>query len=288
MTGAEGEEQASKPRTAYIRTFHNPKAHADNINWLSQTFVHQALNSPRHRFILGAATPVDETALTALLHASRPLSEWDPDHAAAHIQYGSSRPLLQRSDLEVWISASRARSGDGTRLKTRMAEAGVEVRVAGEDDEQCDAEMLDAADYVIDDMALGYAGGQRRYDWFRAVREGRSEVLEGKFDYSQVRLRARYGQHSWTQGSGNRRARGTTWYACTECGGRCKARGTCKVTGKEIPPRSGRWVETGLPEDGDEKWRGLTAEEVIHRFVVDRIRGESEDVWHSVDTFAGE
>lgn len=282
------EDKSSKPRTAYIRTTLNPDSHPSNIHWLITSHVFQPPSSTRHRFLLAAVNSADTAALDALLHASWPPSARDSASTGTYLAAGPERPFLERADLEVWLPTTGARSGAGARLKAQLADAGVCVRVVGNTDEDCDAALLEAADYVLDETALRCSAPQQRREWFMAVREGRREVVEKPLDWSELRLRARYAQHSWAQCSGTRRPRGTTAWRCIECGERCKARGVCKSTGKELKPRSMRWVESGLPEKGDLKWKELTADDVVLRFTVDRMRGESDEVWHSIDTFSGE
>lgn len=272
------------PRIAYIRTIHSPTQSFDET-WrflayhMSQRRPSDPSSLPRHHFIFGSTTPCDAHILNIF--------------TSPHI-FPSPHPHgdfanIQPSDLQLRISESHAATGAGKRILQRCADAGISTLISGMDDAECDASMLQEADYIIDKWIQGCSSS-----WYWDV--ARPGVKQdniatnprydmSKHDVSKTRLRDRYAGHAWTATSGGMHGNGGI-YACTGCGRRCK-RGKCQIGPLEdlkVP----EWCR--LPGGTSAEWRDISADDACERMWCQRLPRYSGfiDSYSSIDTFSGE
>jgi hypothetical protein len=267
-------------RRAYIRTVEEPDKPYDQTYQFLETFVKQrrpddALNGPRHVFLFGGSNTHDAHIFEVF--------------RSYYIVGRSSRyDDLQRSDLELRMSESRAATGAGQRVLERCDADGIRVVISGATDSECNDGMLQDCDYVIDRWTW------ENYSWFwNTARPGvpQETVLTNpkydmsKHDVSKIRLGNRYAGYGWKANSGCSHGNGGSW-RCRGCGGSCK-RGRCRVN----PPaeESGpEWMM--LPDKRSIEWRELTANDACMRMLQQRIPGRYNvrDMYSSIDTFSGD
>ena len=268
------------PRIAYIRTVQTPNAERETIKRLLEGFVRQKppdapMHQPTHRFLFGASNASDSHILDIL---SSSIPE-DPIYSRFR--------HVERSDLELRISSSRAGTPHGKALLKRCKTATISALVSGEDDDECDEIMLMECDYMIDSWTTTYPA-----TWFwESVRAGipQDTLLNNpahdmsQYDASKRRLARRYNNYSERQSCC---FRGNGGWRCAGCGGKCK-RGRCKV--KMVEERDVLCYNR-LPKEGSREWVGFTAEDVVRRYRLQKaVDGVVEErMARSIDTFSGD
>jgi hypothetical protein len=270
-------------RIGYIRTTEEPDKSYDDTRQFLSFFIKQkrpdeAPEVLRHRFLFGASNAYDAHILDIFLS----------DHIVPSPYRYGEMANVQRSDLELRISATHAASGAGKRLFERCGAGGIQVVVSGADDAECEEIMLQECDYIIDRWI------QDGSSWYwNTARTGmpQNTMLTNpkydmsKHDVSKSRLRNRYAGHAWTASSGGWHGSCGDW-TCPECGGKCK-RNKCKVNpGGERP--TPEWCL--LPDKGSPEWRNLSAADACLRMQWQRSTNSLgiKKSYSSINTFSGD
>jgi hypothetical protein len=302
------EPAPARLRLAYIRTVAHSGSQTLNIREFLSAYVRQsrpeelADGAPRHRFLFGAGTTFDATVLDVLIVQIQARTAADiqtPVIGWPSFQY------MSRSDLELHVPISHATTTTGKKLLKRCADEGIPTVISGVSNEECDELMLQMSHYLIDFLTHEYCHTIHTHfpHYFRPGIPEDNILTNMKYnmnrhDVSKHRLRNRYAGYGWRQSSGGYHGNGGD-YSCVICGGKCK-RGICKGTQIDVKRmvEQQKWVKTeeawiedtlNLPTPGNEKWRGLTAEDLCWRFhMLSLPRYKDAKRWHSIDTFSGE
>jgi hypothetical protein len=287
-------------RSAYVRTCSSPpwsprhtyKRTREEYTQFLEEYIRQPShlatdpNIPRHYFHFTLFTPDDLHICSQLLSSfpQPPQIRWNPWFL---------RDVCM-SDIEVHTSIAHAKSPDGSRMLARCQEVGFKTSVHGAENGDCDEELLQECDYLVD---LHHSAHQDRNWFWQHARPGIREdnmltnpkYSTAKHDISALGLAGRTHFSVWSNTSGC--FHGNYEWHCGGCGGKCK-RGRCKVN-----PRPEREVPVWgrLPVKGSKDWRELTASDVCWRYQFQNNHGMTpgkytscRDDWSSVDTFSGD
>lgn len=292
-------DPAPRARVAYVRTCSTPpwspqvsqsRARTDYTIFL-ETYVRQPLNLstnpriPRHRFHFTAFTEDDSHIFEQLIE-SFPL----PPRIRPNLWFLKD---VGSSDIEIHMPHTHAKTANGRKIIAQCQGYGFKTNVHGAENDDCDEEMLQDCDYVID---LHHSAHQD-YNWF--WQHARTGIREdnmltnpkyniGKHDISKHGLAGRIQFSVWSKTSGC--FHGNYPWRCYGCGGKCK-RGRCKVSprpDRELP----QWHR--LPVKGSAEWKELTASDVCWRYQVQNNPetpskyAHVRDDWSSIDTFSGD
>lgn len=278
-------ESTQALRLAYIRTTATPtKSREETYEFLRDHMRQQRpelWNSrPKHRYVFGASNTFDENILDVLLETI----PYDPNIISFRD--------IQKSDLELRMSEARASTGPGQKILRRCTAGGIQAVVDGKDDDECDANMLEQCDYLIDVWTTyHYLDWYWKYAWTGKVEDNmltNPYYNVGQHDKSKTRLRDRYNGYAWRESSGGCHGTSKTReWRCSKCGAKCK-RDQCKrYPFDELPIF--KW--TKMPERGSEEWKDLTANDVLEQLRMQKWSGRHivEDLFsQSIDTFSGE
>ena len=289
-----------RTRIAYVRTSSTPdRMTMKDVERFLWTYVRQpqsiqqsqVLNldtdTRRHSFYFTIFTKDDLQILDLLIENFRPpRAQPNP-----YFMWG-----VIQSDIHFHTSLSNSQSQLGRRALQRCRDAGYEPTIHGSDNTDCDNELLDECDYVIDINYLPQFGG---FDWFwNHVHPGIRQdnmLTNPKYDVGRhdISKRGLAGRTKFSiQGHNSGCYHGNYDWQCYGCGGKCK-RGRCKVNpGKErIVPEAYR-----LPEKGstNPEWKNLTAADVCYRYRLQHWPEapgkwhKGRDDWGSIDMFSGD
>ncbi|KAF2627712.1 hypothetical protein BU25DRAFT_59089 [Macroventuria anomochaeta] len=288
---------APRTRVAYFRTSSTPergyeKTRKDRERFL-ETYVRQSQSlginndTPRHYFYFTVFTKDDQQILDILIDNFPSPPQTRPE-IYRHLMWG-----VLKSDIHLHTSSAYAESANGRRTLQRCLASGFSPTVHDSSDIDCDNDLLEQCDYVIDINYLPY----QDLNWFwQFARPGirQDNMLSNpkyrvsQHDISKKGLAGRTKFSIWGHNSGC--YHGNYDWGCRGCGGKCK-RGRCKVNPQpeRVVPETYR-----LPEKGstDSKWKDLTATDVLYRYRLQHYPQapgkwhKGRDDWGSVDTFS--